>query len=362
MIRTTKDGMTEIEDFTSRRRTEPRVRMGEVAARAGVSVGTVSNTLNHPERVSPSTRDRVHAVIRELGFVPNQHARVLMGAPSNVIGLLVVDVLSPFFMAIAHSVERAARGAGHVVMLCNSENDHEKEFSLLQMLEAQRVRGALLSPAGGGEPTIEGLHDFPVVYLDYQAGPNSCSVAVDHIAGGRLAAQHLLSMGHQRLAFVGGRPGMHQFQLRAQGMREAISDAGLNPTKALIEVHEEGIGLESGMRAAQRLLADGLPSGICCGNDMIAFGVFRELRRHGIRIPEDVALVGYDDVEFAESWIVPLTSIRQPAGEMGRRAAELLFEHAADNPDHQHQQIVLQPELIARETSRQRHGPDGADR
>ncbi len=329
----------------------PRVRMREVAQRAGVSVGTVSNTLNHPERVSPTTRDAVQGAIRELGFVPNQQARLLMGAPSNVIGLVVVDVLSPFFMEIAHSVERAARDAGHVVILCNSENDHDKEFSLLQMLAAQQVRGALLSPAGGGKPTVEGLHEFPVVYLDYTETSVGCSVSVDHAAGGRLAAQHLLSLGHRKLAFVGGRPGLQQFDLRMQGMRAAITEAGFDPAEALTEVHEEGIGLESGRRAAQTLLNDTLPSGICCGNDMLAFGVFRELRRNGVRIPEDVALVGYDDVEFAESWIVPLTSVRQPTTEMGRQAAHLLFDHAVAAPDHEHRQVVLQPELVIRDTS-----------
>ncbi len=328
-----------------------RVRIREVAERAGVSVGTVSNTLNHPERVSRATSAAVHEAVRELGFVPNQHARVLMGAPSNVIGLVVVDVLSPFFMEIAHAVERAARDAGHVVILCNSENEHDKEADLLQMLAAQRVRGALLSPAGGDEPSIAGLHGFPVVYLDYKETPESCSVSVDHVAGGYLAANHLLSLGHTKLAFVGGRPGLQQFALRARGMREAILAAGLDPADTLVEVHEAGIGLESGRDAAQRLLAEGLPSGICCGNDMIAFGVFRELRRRGVRIPEDVALVGYDDVEFAKSWIVPLTSVRQPTQEMGRRAAELLLEHATGDPNHGHQQIVLQPELIVRDTS-----------
>ncbi|MEO7587200.1 MAG: LacI family DNA-binding transcriptional regulator [Arachnia sp.] len=329
----------------------PRVRIREVAERAGVSVGTVSNTINHPERVSSDTQAVVRGAIRALGFVPNQQARVLMGAPSNVIGLVVVDVLSPFFMEIAHAVERAARESGHVVILCNSENDHAKEFTLLQMLAAQRVRGALLTPAGGGEPTVDGLHGFPVVYLDYKESSAGCSVSVDHVAGGRLAAQHLLSLGHKKLAFVGGLPGLQQFELRARGMHEAIVEAGLDPSEALVSVHEEGIGLESGTRAAQRLLKDGLPSGICCGNDMLAFGVFRELRRHGVRIPEDVALVGYDDVEFAESWIVPLSSVRQPTQEMGRRAAQLLLEHAVGDPHHRHQQIVLQPQLIVRNTS-----------
>ena len=328
-----------------------RVRIREVAQHAGVSVGTVSNTLNHPERVSPETQAVVRATIRELGFVPNQQARVLMGAPSKVIGLVVVDVLSPFFMEIAHSVERVAREAGYAVILCNSENDHDKEFSLLQMLAAQQVRGALLSPAGGGKPTVEGLHGFPVVYLDYKGAAAGCSVSVDHAAGGRLAAQHLLSLGHEKLAFVGGRPGLQQFDLRTQGMRTAIVEVGLDPQNVLTEVHEKGIGLESGRRAARHLLDSELPSGICCGNDMLAFGVFRELRSHGIRIPQDVALVGYDDVEFAESWIVPLTSVRQPTSEMGRQAAHLLFEHAAGVPEHEHRQLVLQPELVVRSTS-----------
>lgn len=332
-------------------RTTPRVRIREVAEHAGVSVGTVSNTLNHPERVTPETQTAVREAIRVLGFVPNQQARVLMGAPNNVMGLVVVDVLSPFFMEIAHSVERAAREAGHVVILCNSENDHDKEFTLLQMLAAQRVKGALLSPAGGGKPTIDGLHGLPVVYLDYTEESAGCSVSVDHVAGGRLAARHLLELGHKRLGFVGGLPGLQQFGLRVRGMREAIVEAGLDPDEALVEVHEEGIGLESGTRAARRLLADGLPSGICCGNDMLAFGVFRELRSNGIQIPGDVALVGYDDVEFAKSWIVPLTSVRQPTSAMGHRAAQLLMEHAAGDPDHEHQQIVLQPELIIRRTS-----------
>lgn len=329
----------------------PTVRIREVAERAGVSVGTVSNTLNHPERVSPARQSAVRKAIHDLGFIPNQQARVLMGAPNNVIGLVVVDVLSPFFMEIAHSVERAARAAGHVVILCNSENDHDKEFTLLQMLSAQRVQGALLSPAGGGEPSIAGLRGLPVVYLDYMEQSATCSVSVDHTAGGRLAAHHLLSLGHRRLAFVGGRPGLQQFELRVNGMREAMLETGLDPSTSLVEVNEEGIGLESGTLAARRLLSDGLPSGICCGNDMIAFGVFRELRRQGIRIPEDVALVGYDDVEFAESWIVPLTSVRQPTQEMGRRAAHLLLEHASGDPDHEHRHVVLQPELVIRQTS-----------
>lgn len=333
------------------RGTRRRVRLLDVARHAGVSMGTVSNTLNHPERVTPETLGLVRSAIRELGFVPDLPARVLTGAPSNLMGLVVADVRSPFFMEVADAVERAAREAGHLVLLCNSENDHDKEHTLLGILAAQRVRGILLSPAGGGAPQVADLHGLPVVYLDYAESDDSCSVSVDHVAGGRLAAEHLLSLGFERLAFVGGLPTMQQFELRIAGIRQALTTAGLDPDRALHVVQEDGIGLDSGRAAARTLLASGLPQGICCGNDMLAFGVFRELRRHGVDIPGDVALVGYDDVEFAESWIVPLTTIRQPTQEMGRQAAGLLLEHAAGDPGHRHRRILLQPELIVRDSS-----------
>lgn len=337
-------------DSPTSQRPPSRVRIRDVAETAGVSSGTVSNTLNHPERVSPETLHLVRSAIEELGFVPDVPARMLMGAPNNILGLVVPDVLSPFFMEMAQAIERAAREAGHLVLLCNSENDHDKEHTLLQMLSAQRARGVLLSPAGGGAPQVEDLHGLPVVYLDYTGTANGCSVSVDHVAGGRMAAAHLLGLGVETLAFVGGHPRMQQFDLRMEGMRQALDAAGHDASDCLVEVHEAGIGVESGRAAARRLLENGLPQGICCGNDMLAFGVFRELRQQGVRIPEDVMLVGYDDIEFAESWIVPLTSVRQPSREMGHRAAQLLLEHASD-PTHNHQQIVLQPDLVIRDTS-----------
>ncbi|MHA6512887.1 LacI family DNA-binding transcriptional regulator [Tessaracoccus sp. Z1128] len=327
-------------------------RIRDVANRAGVSVGTVSNTLNHPERVAPATRDAVMAAIRDLGFVPNLQARLLTGAPSNVIALVVLDLMSPFYMEIAHSVERAAREAGHVVMLCNSENDREKESELLKTLAAQRVRGALLSPASGSDNVLDRLDPaLPVVILDHMGIERGCAVAVDDVVGGGLASQHLLELGHRRLAFLGGPAGLRQMQQRALGMRETIRAYGLNPDEVLIEVNVEDIGIQGGLDGARRLVEMGdLPTGIVCGNDMLAFGVFRALGRAGVTVPDDVALVGYDDVEFAADWVVPLTSVRQPIQQMGYTAAKLLLSHAGD-PDHRHQQVLLHPELVVRKSS-----------
>ena len=330
------------------------VRIRDVAERAGVSVGTVSNTINHPELVRRRTRDAVQRAIRELGFVPNQQARVLTGASSQVIGLIVLDVVSPFFMEAARAVERAAQEAGHVVILCNSDNDPAKEAQLLQMLAAQRVRGVLLTPASANQTLDQDwirARRLPMVVLDYQNSPEDCSVSVDDVAGARLAVQHLLGLGHEQVAFIGGGHGLRQHMERAEGARDAIAQAGLDPVTALVEVSEPGLGIQDGLSAVRRLLEGKLPSGIFCGNDMMAFGVYRGLALAGVRVPDDVALVGYDDIDFAADWIVPLTSVRQPTDQLGYLAAQLLLEHSSGDVEHVHRQVVLQPELIVRSSS-----------
>ncbi|WP_158069067.1 LacI family DNA-binding transcriptional regulator [Tessaracoccus sp. ZS01] len=325
-----------------------RVSIADVAARARVSTGTVSNTLNHPERVTGTTRERVMAAVRELGFIPNQSARVLTGAPSKTLGLVVVDVLSPFYMEVAHAVERTASAAGYVMILCNSENEHDREAELLQVLTAQRVAGALVSPAGGGSPAAEA--GTPTVLIDYEDDDHPCSVRVDHVAGGRMAAQHLIGLGHRDIAFVGGLPTLRQFEERVRGCQEAMADGSLDPG-TLREIRSDGIGIESGRLSAGAMLEAGtLPTGIICGNDMLAFGVYRGLAGAGVRVPEDVALVGYDDVDFAANWIVPLTSVRQPTRDMGETAARLLIDHVT-HPGHEHQRVVLEPVLVVRRSS-----------
>ena len=333
------------------------VRLRDVADLAGVATGTVSNTINHPERVHPRTRKVVEDAIRELGFVPNQQARVLTGAASSVIGLVVLDVESPFYMETAHALERAVRESGHVVMLCNSEGDLERESSLLTMLAAQRVRGALLAPATPDPHADRYLDlpgDLPIVLLDFDGGEQHCSVTVDNFGGGALAMRHLLSLGHRRIAFLGGSPDLRQFAQRADGARHEMASSGLDPAENLIEISVSGIGIRDGQRAAELLLEDELPDAIFCGNDMIAFGAYRALSSAGLSVPDDVALVGYDDIEFAKDWVVPMTSIRQPIDELGEIAAQLLLEHSAGDESHQHRHVVVEPELVVRRSSDRR--------
>lgn len=327
------------------------VRLRDVAELAGVATGTVSNTINHPERVHPRTRKVVEEAIHTLGFVPNQQARVLTGAASSVIGLVVLDVESPFYMETAHALERAVRESDHVVMLCNSEGDLERESALLTMLAAQRVRGALLAPATPDPDSDRYVNlpgDLPVVLLDFEGGEQHCSVTVDNFSGGALAVRHLLELGHRKIAFLGGSPDLRQFTQRAAGARQAMIDVGLDPDEQLTEISVSGIGIRDGQRAADLLLEAGVPDAIFCGNDMLAFGAYRALAAAGLTVPDDVALVGYDDIEFARDWVVPLTSIRQPIDELGHIAAQLLLEHSAGDASHVHRRVVLEPELVVR--------------
>lgn len=328
------------------------VGIKEVATLAGVSPGTVSNTLNRPERVAPATREAVMEAVEQLGFIPNQQARMLTGAPSQIIGLVVLDLTSPFFMQLAQSVEARARASGYSMLLCNSENDRDREAELLRMLSAHRVLGAIVTPAHGPDDVAERLRGHvPLVLLDHDGPVEGCGVSVDHVSGARAATRHLLDRGHTNIAFVAGPSDLRQFVQRAEGITAELRDAGLDPDQHLRQVYVPDMGIHGGMEAAATLLAEGLPTAICCGNDMMAFGVYRVLTRAGVRIPADVALVGYDDVEFAADWIVPLTSVRQPTSEMGRRAAELLVNHTVDGSDHVHVQEVLQPELVVRSSS-----------
>ncbi len=338
---------------------QPRPSIRDVAARAGVSVGTVSNTLNRPESVREGKRTAVERAIAELNFIPNPHARSLNGSPAQAIGLIVQDIVSPYFMEVANSVEQVASRNEHMVVLASSENRPSKERDLIRMLEAQRIRGMLITPAMADsprKPKSSQVEPVPAVYVDYCMGEQHCSVSVDHVAGAKLAAQHLLDKGHRCLAFVGDSHALHQFAQRIQGIREALTEAGLDPEACLTEIKTPGLGMNDGLLAGEALLGTKLPTGILCGNDMMAFGVFRSLTAAGVRVGADVALIGYDDIDFAADWTVPLTSVRQPTAELGRMAAELLLEHTSGSKEHEHRQIVLEPELIVRASSSKEFG------
>lgn len=323
----------------------------DVAAAAGVSVGTVSNVLNRPELVSATTRDKVERAIADLGFVRNESARQLRAGRSRIVAYVMLDAGNPFFTDVAYGVEEAVQSAGLSVFLCHSSESADREAAYLDLLEQQRVLGVLITPVDPASPLLSTLprRGTPIVVVDRTSDSEHCSVAVDDILGGDLAVAHLLERGHTRVAFVGGPPNIGQVQDRLAGSRQAIARAGRSP-EDLVEIPTAALTVAEGRLAGQRLVelpAEQRPTAVFCANDLLALGFLQQCVGLGVRVPDDVAIVGYDDIEFAAAAAVPLTSVRQPRQLLGRTGAELLLDEAS-NPDHEHQRVIFTPELVIR--------------
>jgi LacI family transcriptional regulator len=333
------------------------VSIKEVAAHAGVSVGTVSNVLNRPEIVAEPTRERVTAAIRKLGFVRNESARQLRAGRSRTIGLVVLDVANPFFTDLARGVEDEASTAGLAVILCNSDDQERKEKRYLELLEEHRVQGVLITPVAGAGARLARLRrdGTPVVLVDSRAPSRGmCSVAVDDLLGGDLAVSHLLAAGHQEIAYVSGPLTIRQVADRRLGALRALAKADL-PAERLHVFEAGALNVVAGQQAGAAIAAlpaARRPTAVFCANDLIALGVLQEMTLHRIRVPEDISIVGYDDIEYAAAAAVPLTSVRQPRQQLGRTAARMLIEEAADGDAHQHRQVIFEPELVVRQSTR----------
>jgi LacI family transcriptional regulator len=327
---------------------KPSVGIRDVAQHAGVSNATVSNVLNRPDVVAPATRQRVLAAIEELGFVRNESARQLRAGSSRVIAYVVLDAANPFFTDVARGVEDAARDAGLALFLCNSASDGGREREYLELLHEQRVEGILITPVDAESAQIA-ERGTPVVLVDREATDGTrCSVAVDDVLGGELAVTHLIENGHTRIAMVGGPLSIQQVRDRREGAVRALTNAGL-PAESLTFLETRSLQVAEGRGAGERLVglpASRRPTAAFCANDLLALGLLQSMTQQGLRVPDDLAVVGYDDIEFAAAAAVPLTSVRQPREQLGRTAAQLLLSE--NEPDHEHRHVKFQPELVVR--------------
>lgn len=331
------------------------VSVRDVALLAQVSVGTVSNVLNSPAKVSPSTVERVLRAIDELGFVRNDAARQLRAGRSRSIGLVVLDIGNPFFAEVARGAEDRAAQSGMTVLLGNSDESVIRETAHLDLFREQRVNGVLVTPASDDLALLRRLQagGVPVILVDREVeGESFDSVAVDDVEGGRLAGAHLIDIGRRRITFVGGPQTIPQVADRLQGARSAVAAC----EGATIEVIERpALTVLQGRAAGDEILAlpaDQRPDAVFAANDLLAVGLLQALAiLSDIRVPEDIALIGYDDIDFATATVVPLSSIRQPAHLIGSTAVDLLLRQIAD-PDGDHERAVrFQPELVIREST-----------
>lgn len=334
------------------------VGVKDIALAAGVSLGTVSNVLNHPDRVSASTRDRVEKAMADLGFVPNESARQLRAGRSRTLAYVVLDASNPFFTDVARGIEETVEAHDLSLFMCNSDNRADRERAYLARLEEQRVAGVLLTPVDPDSDVLDRMsaRGTPIVIVDRtRSRETHCSVAVDDVLGGRLAMEHLLDLGHERVAYIGGPSSIGQVRDRYAGALAALVEAGLDESN-LVRIETAGLSVGEGRAAAQRLL--GIPStrrptAAFCANDLLALGLLQSCVTTGVDVPGRLAIIGYDDIEYAGAAAVPLTSVRQPRVQLGRTAAELLLDEVED-PQHVHQQITFTPELVARASTARR--------
>jgi LacI family transcriptional regulator len=334
-----------------------RVGIREVAGLAGVAVGTVSHYLNHPDKVSAEKATRIRAAIETLGFVPNNAGRQLRLGKSSAIAYIAPDVSNPFFAEIAENVELRAAERGVSVFIANSHRSREREDAYLALFEQHQVMGMLVA---SHEPIEDRLarsrqRGTPSVLVGQAASsPEQPSVSLDDVSGGRQAAGHLLELGRRRLAFVGGPLGIRQVGDRLTGASDAVSDAG---SATLEVINATDRTLRGGREVARALLGrppELRPEGIFAANDLLALGMMQTLVSGGVRIPEDIALVGYDDIEFGESSLIPLTSVRGRHDDFGATVVDLLFEVIEGEPAAPIHRVFT-PELVIRASSAGQH-------
>ncbi|MGD9155417.1 MAG: LacI family DNA-binding transcriptional regulator [Bacillota bacterium] len=322
----------------------------EVAKEAGVSVATVSKILNYPDYSKAETRERVMATIKRLNYQPNHAARSMVNKRTGMIALIIPDVRNPFFTEVARGVEDAANKNNYRVMLCNTDEDPKKQQNYLQALQSRMVDGFIIAVASDDCRQLKKIdrRQLPFVFIDRECRDyRADAVIVDNRDGALKAVRHLLGNGRRRVGFISGKRDTQTGRERLQGYREALTEAGIGLNPEMIK--DGQFTCEGGYQAAKALLvAADRPDALFVANNAMTIGVIRALTEARLRIPEEMALVCFDDAAWAEFFTPALTVIRQPTYTMGSLAGEILFQRIFESQPSEIKEIVLKPELVAR--------------
>lgn len=338
-------------DRAAKKANSRAVGVRDVAAHAGVSLGTVSNVLNNPERVGPEIRKRVEGSMKELGFVPSRAAGQLRSRRSGLIGVVVPDVGNPFWAKVLRGAETVIDDAKLTMVVGSIRQDEARQSDLLRVLESQGVDGLIIAPIVAPNADLVPFENrrFGVVTLERDGGASSGAwVGLDNVEGARLAMSHLLDQGHRRIALVNGSVSVSWCAERREGAVVAITALGLEPGDVLVDVEVPDLTVDEGTLAMRHLLSEQEVTAVMCVNDMLALGALLELQSQGIQVPERMALVGYDDADFAPALDPPLTTVHQPAFMMGETAARLLLEETGQRSG---KHVGYEPRLVVRGSS-----------
>lgn len=324
----------------------------DVAARAGISYTTVSHVLNKTRPVSEQVRLKVEAAILELDYVPSAVARSLKARSTATIGLLVPNSVNPYFAELARGIEDGCERNGYCVILCNSDDNPQKQRSYLRLLLEKRVDGLIVASVGEDRDLLDSLACVrtPMVIVDRaQEGVNADLVSIDHERGAYLATRHLLELGHRDIACIGGPASTRVSQLRYAGFDRAMSEAGVEV--AAHRVLHSDFTSPGGHVAACQLLDGPRPTAIFAGNDMIGFGVLRAAAERNISVPAELSVIGFDDIELSRYVYPPLTTVGQSIRELGESAAELLLSRIASPLCARPEQRIIAPKIILRQST-----------
>ncbi|MGE7959525.1 LacI family DNA-binding transcriptional regulator [Pseudomonas sp. NPDC089530] len=323
----------------------------DVAALAGISYTTVSHVLNKTRPVSEEVRVKVEAAIQQLDYVPSAVARSLKAKTTATIGLLVPNSLNPYFAELARGIEDYCERNGYCVILCNSDDNPEKQRSYLRVLLEKRIDGLIVTSAGGDGGLAKGLAAVrtPMVIVDRGLeGVDADLVRIDHEYGAYLATRHLLELGHRDIACIGGPDYTSVAQLRLAGFQRALHEAGVEvPAERILQSDFTSTG---GYQAAARLLAHNPPSAIFAGNDMMGIGVLRAAAERNIRVPGELSVIGFDDIQMSRYVYPALTTVGQSILQLGEQAAELLLRRIA-TPGLATDQRIVTPNIVLREST-----------
>jgi len=330
--------------------------MHHVAALAGVSVATVSNVLNHPEKVAEGTRGRVEDAIDELGFTLNQTARALRSGEARTIGLVVVDLTNSLFVDVARGAQTQAQANLFTLQLASANNSLEMQDAHLAFFDSARVSGVVLAPMQESDEQIVRVrrHGRPVVVVNFDSRlTDSCRVLIDNERAGYIAAKHLIDLGRRRIAFVAARDDYQPVHDRRLGAHRAVDEAG--GAVELVELDTKDLDPPGGADAGRQLAAmpaDTRPDAVLAVTDLLAMAIINELTSAGIHVPEDVAVMGCDHNSAAWGGAIPLSSVAMQGEEMGRAAVDLLLGELRDEQDdHVHRRVLLAPHLVVREST-----------
>lgn len=327
------------------------ITMKDVAERAGVSATTVSHVINKTRFVSEEVKTRVLRAMAELNYRPNAIARSLRQKTTHTIGLVISDISNPFFTNLVRGVEDVANKKGYNLVLCNTDERPEKERTYIHVLRQKQIDGLVMAPTGGNQDFISALVEegFPLVFVDrYLDGIGVPVVAVDNREGAYRAVKHLIDLGHERIAMITGLPSITSTAERFEGYKRALAEHGLVADSGL--TRQGNSRVDGGYSAAIGLLEMcPRPTAVFVANNLMTIGVMRALQDKGVRCPEDVAIVGFDDFEWASAFRPFLTTVAQPVYELGKTAAEMLVKRIGKKRPRM-EKVVLKSSLIIRES------------